>query len=74
MSNIAAQTELREWLASIALPECADALLGADIDLDVARDLTDNDLRELGLSLGQRKRLIRAITDLNQEERRAADP
>ena len=31
-----------------------------DIDLDLLRELSDDDLKELGLSLGHRRRLLRA--------------
>ncbi len=74
MTQDSAIAELNDWLNSIGAPECADALAAADVDLDVVRDLTDHDLREIGLSLGQRKRLIRGITVLNETDRKEADP
>ena len=36
-----------------------------EIDFDVIRSLTDADLRELGLALGDRKRLLQAIARLD---------
>ena len=50
-----------DWLRAIGL----DALVGSfeerDIDLDIVSDLTESDLREIGLTLGQRKRFLRAV-------------
>ena len=74
VNETSAMAELAEWLAEIGAPECAEAMSSADVDMEVVRDLTDHDLREIGLSLGQRKRLIRGITALNEEDRRKADP
>ena len=37
----------------------------ADIGFDILPDLTDADLQSLGLTLGQRKRLLKAIADLS---------
>jgi hypothetical protein len=42
----------------------AEAFAANGIAGDVLRDLTDADLRELGLNLGDRKRLLKAIAAL----------
>jgi class 3 adenylate cyclase len=52
---------LRDWLASHGLEECAPVLSSNDVDLDILPALTDADLTSLGLSLGQRRRLLKAI-------------
>lgn len=57
-------SDVRKWLAARGLEQVADRLVAQDVDLDVLPDLTDKDLRELGLSLGQRKRLLRAVAGL----------
>ena len=54
-------TELSDWLSAHGLAELATLFSDHDIDLDVIRDLEERDLTELGLSMGQRKRLLRAI-------------
>jgi class 3 adenylate cyclase/tetratricopeptide (TPR) repeat protein len=54
---------LRDWLSAIKLDAAADALEAADIDLDILPDLTESDLAELGLSLGNRRRLLKAIAE-----------
>src|ERR1700745_2274575 len=61
-----AQTEsgLKQWLEDNGLGQYADLFLQHRIDLDVIPDLTELDLAELGLALGDRKRLQRAIATL----------
>ena len=57
---------VREWLASLGLPEYADRFAEHRIDFSTLRDLTDEDLKEeLGVVLlGDRRRLLRAIGEL----------
>src|ERR1700751_4471825 len=61
-----AQTEsgLKQWLEDNGLGQYADLFLQHRIDLDVIPDLTEQDVAELGLALGDRKRLQRAIATL----------
>ena len=59
-----AAEDLRRWLHTIGLEELADTLAANDIDLDLLPELTDEDLKELGLSLGHRRRLLRAIGEM----------
>ncbi|MBD5606837.1 MAG: adenylate/guanylate cyclase domain-containing protein, partial [Candidatus Eremiobacteraeota bacterium] len=42
----------------------ADSFVAADVDLEILGDLRDADLAELGVSLGDRKRILRAIETL----------
>jgi predicted ATPase/class 3 adenylate cyclase len=58
--------EVGAWLESLGLGRHADLLATHDIDFDVLADLTEEDLAELGISLGDRKRLIRAIAALDR--------
>lgn len=57
---------LRCWLQGVGLEQLADTLAANDIDLDLLPDLSDQDLKELGLSLGHRRRLLRAVAELKQ--------
>src|SRR5205085_2221670 len=52
------------WLASFGLAQYAELFRANDIDLEAARLLTDADLKELGVSLGHRRKLLAAIADL----------
>lgn len=52
---------LSKWLEARNLENLTTTLKEAEIDLDILHELTDEDLREIGLSLGARKRLRSAI-------------
>ena len=53
--------DLGGWLRNLGLGQYKSAFLENDIDSDVLPELTDGDFEKLGISLGDRKRLIRAI-------------
>nr|MBP6853044.1 AAA family ATPase [Rhodoferax sp.] len=56
---------IRAWLTAVGLEKYADAFLAQDVSPDLLPDLTDTDLRELGVaSLGDRKRLLKAMARL----------
>ena len=56
-----------QWLERLGLGEYAEAFVRNCVDLDIAKDLTDGDLRELGVeALGHRKKLLKAIAGLNR--------
>ena len=56
---------ITEWLASIGLGEYAQRFVDNAIDLSVVRDLTEQDLKDLGVLLGHRRRILRAIAELD---------
>jgi class 3 adenylate cyclase len=62
--------DVARWLAEQGLGHHAEAFAENGIAGDVLRDLTDADLRELGLNLGDRRRLLKAIAALDQEPTR----
>ncbi len=66
--------ELRPWLQRVGLDQLADTLAANDIDLDLLPELSDDDLKELGLSLGHRRRLLRAIAELASSPTQSAAP
>jgi SAM domain (Sterile alpha motif) len=53
--------DVARWLAERGLGHWAEAFAANGIAGDVLCDLTDADLRELGLNLGDRKCLLKAI-------------
>ena len=57
-------TELTQWLKRHNLARHRTLLAENDIDFDVLGALTEDDFRELGLSLGDRKRMMSAIREL----------
>ena len=52
------------WLRSLGLEQYEALFRENDIDAGVLGDLTDADLEKLGVTLGHRKRLLRAIAGL----------
>jgi hypothetical protein len=52
------------WLRGLGLGQYEENFRDNKIDADVLADLTDGDLEKLGLPLGDRKRLLKAITGL----------
>jgi predicted ATPase/class 3 adenylate cyclase len=57
-------TSTAEWLESIGLGEYAQRFAENAIDSSILRDLTDQDLKELGVLLGHRRKMLRAIAGL----------
>jgi class 3 adenylate cyclase/tetratricopeptide (TPR) repeat protein len=57
-------TGIAEWLASIGLGEYAQHFGENAIDLSVVGDLTEQDLKDLGVLLGHRRKMLRAIAEL----------
>jgi class 3 adenylate cyclase len=56
--------DLKKWLESTQLAHLLPVLSAHAIDIDVLADLTDIELREIGIPLGDRKRLLRAVASL----------
>ena len=52
------------WLAQHGLEQHEELFQQNDIDLDIISDLTEEDLASLGITLGQRKKIMRAIRSL----------
>src|ERR1700758_747727 len=55
---------IAEWLASLGISEYAQRFTENDIDTSVLRHLTDQDLKELGISVGHRRKMLAAIAEL----------
>ena len=60
-----APVDIEHWLQSVGMARYAGQFQDNDIGLDVVGELTDADLATLGVSLGDRKRLLRAIAALH---------
>jgi hypothetical protein len=60
--------DIGAWLRSLGFAQYEAAFRGNAIDADLLPDLTDDDLEKLGLPLGHRKRLLKAITNLSAME------
>jgi class 3 adenylate cyclase len=70
---MSAPHDMAVWLGQIGLPEYAPIFAEHAIDPEVLADLDDQDLRELGVPLGHRKRLLKAIAALRQPAQETAE-
>ena len=52
---------ITDWLEKLGMSEYAQRFAESRIDFSVLRDLTDQDLKELGVLLSDRRKLLRAI-------------
>ena len=60
-------TGVHQWLEGLGLGQYVETFEKNNIDLDIARDLGDQDLKDLGVaSIGHRKLLVRAIGRLSE--------
>jgi class 3 adenylate cyclase len=55
--------DVRNWLLENGFERFADLFEENEIDGEVLFDLTDGDLKDLGLALGPRKKLLKALAD-----------
>jgi len=56
--------DIGHWLRSVGLSQYEAAFRASEIDADILPELTDGDLEKLGVPLGHRKRLLKAIASL----------
>lgn len=56
--------EIAEWLEQLGMSEYAQSFAKNRIDSSVLPDLTDQDLKDLGVVLGDRRKILRAIGKL----------
>jgi len=54
-------SEVRDWLRRNNLEQYADAFEANDIGIDILPELNEHDLEQLGVSLGNRRRLLKAV-------------
>ena len=60
--------DVASWLRSLSLGQYEATFREAEIDADILPELTDQDLEKLGVPLGHRKRLLKAIANLRLTE------
>jgi class 3 adenylate cyclase len=61
---VVAMQQIADWLKTLGMSEYAERFAESDIDTSVLRDLNDQDLKEFGVSLGHRRKMLRAIAEL----------
>src|SRR5947208_1116089 len=60
--------QISNWLEKLGLEQYALRFAENGIDLDVLPELTDQDFDRLGVLLGHRRKMLRAIAELHQGE------
>ena len=66
-----AMQQIAGWLEKLGMSEYAQRFAENGIDLSVLPDLTDQDLKDIGVLLGHRRKLLRAIAELSGVEKGA---
>src|SRR5262245_51213266 len=56
--------QIADWLEKLGMSEYTQRFAENRIDFSVLRDLTDQDLKDLGVVLGDRRKMLRAIATL----------
>jgi class 3 adenylate cyclase len=69
----AAMQQIADWLEKLGLGQYAQRFAENDINFAILSDLTDQDLKDIGVSsLGHRRQILRAIAELNNAPTAAA--
>ena len=63
--------QIADWLEKLGMSEYAERFAENRIDFSVLPDLTDQDLEKLGILLGDRRKMLRAIVNLEATEKSA---
>jgi class 3 adenylate cyclase/predicted ATPase len=58
--------QIADWLQKLGLGQYAQRFAENDITFSILPDLTDQDLKEIGVSLGHRRQLLREIANLGK--------
>src|SRR5918994_513519 len=67
------KVRIARWLKRLGLAQYARAFKQHNIGFDVLPEVGDDDLKELGVPLGDRKRLLKAIADLRMSPESAGE-
>jgi class 3 adenylate cyclase/predicted ATPase len=65
---------IADWLKKLGMSEYTPRFADNDIDTSVLRHLSDQDLKELGVSLGHRRKMLAAIAEFTSAGREISEP
>ena len=71
---VTAMQQIADWLKKLGMSEYAERFAENRIDLSVLPDLTDQHLEKLGVALGDRLKILRAIRDIGNTSVAVAAP
>ena len=63
--------EIADWLDKLGMSEYAQRFAENRIDFSVLSDLTDQDLEKMGVVLGDRRKILRAIAAISDSGKAA---
>jgi class 3 adenylate cyclase len=66
--------DLALWLEKLGMSEYTQSFVENGIDFTVLPDLTDQDLKDIGVLLGHRRKLLRAVAELKGVEKGELKP
>src|SRR6202043_2106567 len=66
--------EIADWLGRLGLGQYAQRFADNEIDVSVLPHLTDQDLKDIGVPLGHRRKLLAAISEPTAAAQAAAEP
>jgi class 3 adenylate cyclase len=66
--------DIAAWLRDLGLERYADAFEANAIDYEVLSEITEADLEKLGVLLGHRKKLLKAIETLDEQPKEGTAP
>jgi hypothetical protein len=66
--------QIAEWLEKLGMSEYAQCFAENKIDVSVLRHLTDQDLKDISVPLGHRRKMLAAIAELQGEPVAGVDP
>jgi hypothetical protein len=61
---------IADWLEKLGMSEYAQPFAENGVDVSVLPHLTDQDLKDIGVLLGHRRKMLAAIADLDKHRRR----
>ena len=61
--------QIADWLKKLGMSEYAERFAENRIDFSILPDLSDQDLKDLGIVLGDRRKMLRAIANLEATEK-----
>src|SRR5262245_52232160 len=56
--------QVADWLEKLGMSEYAERFVENDIDFEILNELTDTDFDRLGVSIGHRRKIMRAVREL----------
>ncbi len=65
-------SNVSEWLLHLGLGKYAEAFAENDVEFEVLSELSDDDLSQLGLSLGHRRKFLKAVAEQTAGTQREA--